>query len=312
MRFAPTWPVGIPSDTVQVLPEPLWRERADTHAATVDALTAGRRERRATGRSHPVEDFLFEYYNFRPSQLRRWHPGAGVALEGAAERADWAFYQYADRRARLDVTAFVAQRESALLFVRRLLSATLSRPGRFGCFGLHEWAMVYRADEDAIRHAGWPLRLGPKGTDEVVEQATITCSHFDAYRFFTPDAAPLNRLAPTREDQVALEQPGCLHAGMDVYKWCFKLSPLVPSDLMLDAFRLALEIRELDMRAAPYDLSELGYEPVRIETPEGRAEYAAAQRAFSERSNALRRRLLDVLPTAPQQPRTADAAHGSH
>ncbi|USQ79260.1 3-methyladenine DNA glycosylase [Ornithinimicrobium faecis] len=281
---------------MQVLPEPVWRARADAHAATVDALTAGRLERRADGRKHPVEDFLFEYYNFRPAQLRRWHPGAGVALEGAAERGDWSCYAYAEGRASLDVASFVAKRESALLFVRRLLSSTLSRPGRFGCFGLHEWAMVYRADDEQVRHGGWPLRLGSAGTDQVVEQATITCSHFDAYRFFTPDAAPLNRLSPTRGDQVTMEQPGCLHGGMDVYKWCFKLTPLVPSELTLDAFRLALEIRELDMRAAPYDLSELGYEPVRIETPAGRAEYAAEQRAFSERSNDLRRRLLDVLP----------------
>ena len=278
--------------TVQVLSEPEWRERAEAHAAAVDALTAGRLRRRADGRKHPVEDFLFEYYNFRPAQLRRWHPGGGVALEGAAERADWAFYEYADGLARVDVAGFVERRGSAIDFVRALLGATLSRPGRFGCFGLHEWAMVYRADEETIRHGGWPLRLGPRGTDEVVEQATISCSHFDAYRFFTAEAQPLNRLAPSREGQVAMEQPGCLHAGMDVYKWCFKLTPLVPSDLTLDAFRLALEIRELDMRAAPYDLSELGYEPVRIETPMGRAEYAAAQRAFSERSNDLRRRLL--------------------
>nr|WP_281497077.1 3-methyladenine DNA glycosylase [Ornithinimicrobium sp. F0845] len=258
-------------------------------------MTAGRLERRADGRRHPVEDFLFEYYNFRPAQLRRWHPGGGVALEGAAERADWSFYEYADGLARVDVAAFVERRGSAIDFVRGLLTATLSRPGRFGCFGLHEWAMVYRASDEQIRHGGWPLRLGPDGTDQVVEQATITCSHFDAYRFFTREAAPLNRLAPTREGQVAMEQPGCLHAGMDVYKWCFKLTPLVPSDLTLDAFRLALEIRELDMRAAPYDLTELGYEPIRIETPEGRAEYAAAQRAFSERSNDLRRRLLNKI-----------------
>ena len=284
--------------TTQVLSETDWRALAEAHAAAVDALTAGRLERRADGRKHPVEDFLFEYYNHRPGQLRRWHPGAGVKLEGAAERADWSCYAYADGQASVDVAAFVAKRESALLFVRRLLSSTLSRPGRFGCFGLHEWAMVYRADEEAIRHGGWPLRLGSAGTDEVVEGATITCSHFDAYRFFTPDAAPLNRLTPTREDQLSMEQPGCLHGGMDVYKWCFKLAPLVPSDLTLDAFRLALEIRELDMRAAPYDLSELGYQPVRIETPEGRAEYAVTQREFSTRGNDLRRRLLGILSEA--------------
>ena len=135
----------------------------------------------------------------------------------------------------------------------------------------------------------------PGGTDEVVERHGIRCSHFDAFRFFTEDAAPRNALQPTRDGQVALEQPGCLHAGMDVYKWAFKLTPLVPSDLVADAFDLAREIRVLDMQASPYDLRELGYDPVPIETAEGKAAYLERQRDFAERSNALRRRLLDVL-----------------
>ena len=95
-----------------------------------------------------------------------------------------------------------------------------------------------------------------------------------------------------------MEQPGCLHAGMDVYKWAFKLSPLVPSDLVLDAFLLAREIRLLDMQASPYDLGDLGHPPVAIETPEGKAQYLGRQRAFAERSNELRRRLLAVLDTS--------------
>ncbi|PZU45215.1 MAG: 3-methyladenine DNA glycosylase, partial [Arsenicicoccus sp.] len=147
---------------------------------------------------------------------------------------------------------------------------------------------------EEVRH-DWPLRLGPEGTDEVVESHQVACSHFDAHRFFTPDATPRNTLTPSRETQLDLEQPGCLHAGMDVYKWCFKLAPAVPSDLTLDAFLLARDIRELDMRAAPYDLRPLGYEPVRIETADGKREYAEAQRAFTRRSNALRQRIIDVL-----------------
>ncbi len=85
----------------------------------------------------------------------------------------------------------------------------------------------------------------------------------------------------------------------------------MPSDLVMDCFDLAREIRELDMRASPYDLSELGYEPVAIETPQGKAEYAAAQRGFSARGQELRRRLLaavDLLVQGtPGQPATAGA-----
>ena len=86
---------------------------------------------------------------------------------------------------------------------------------------------------------------------------------------------------------------------MDIYKWAVKLGPLVPGELLLDAFELAASIRELDMRASPYDLSAWGYEPVAIETPEGKAEYVRAQRGFAARGNALRERLVDAVGELP-------------
>src|SRR3954462_11899890 len=82
--------------------------------------------------------------------------------------------------------------------------------------------------------------------------------------------------------------------GRDLYKWAYKLSPAVPGELVADAFELAVDVRELDMRASPYDLRNHGYEPVAIETPEGKAEYAAAQRGFAAKGAGLRRRLLRV------------------
>ena len=168
--------------------------------------------------------------------------------------------------------------------------------------------MVYRVAEDETRHADWPLRLGPAGTDAVVESHRIACSHFDAYRFFTEPARPLNTLRPGSQDRPDFEQPGCLHAGMDLYKHAFRLSPMVSSDLVADCFELARDIRVLDMRAAPYDLTGLvdhdgaPFTPVRIETPEGKQEYVAAQRDFAERGAPLRARLIDectrLLPAA--------------
>lgn len=89
-----------------------------------------------------------------------------------------------------------------------------------------------------------------------------------------------------------MEQPGCLHAGMDLYKWAVKLGPLVPGELMLDAFELARDIRELDMRASPYDLTGWGYSAVPVETPEGKAAYVAAQREFTARAQPIRAALL--------------------
>lgn len=272
-----------------------WLPRAAAHRAAVESLTAGRRERKSRGEKHPVDDFLFEYYRHRPSGLARWHPGVGVGLVGALEHEQWRGYVTTDGVTTLDVDAFMERRGAAVDFVRALLASTLERPATFSCFGLHEWAMVYGLPEGAVRHEDWPLRLGSAGTDAVVEAHQISCSHYDAYRFFTPPAEPLNQLKPARDTMPAFEQSGCLHAGMDIYKWCFKLAPLVPSDLTLDAFKLARRIREMDMRAAPYDLTSLGYEPVRIETPEGKAEYVAAQRVFTREGNLLRQRLLEAL-----------------
>jgi hypothetical protein len=279
-----------------VVPAEEWLARAAAHEARIDRWTAPHRERRRAGRTHPVLDFLFTYYSETPGRLRRWHPGPGVALApspaGPAPQAGWRWYATgADEVVRLDGPALLAARADTVRFVRRLLAATATRPPFTGCFGLHEWAMVYR--DGGTRHAV-PLRLGPEGTDAVVEAHPIRCSHFDAFRFFTPPAVERNRVRPTRETQPELEQPGCLHAGMDLYKWAYKLSPATPSDLVADCFELAVEIRELDMRASPYDLRAHGYEPVPIETPAGKAEYVAAQRGFAERGGALRERLIDL------------------
>jgi hypothetical protein len=100
-------------------------------------------------------------------------------------------------------------------------------------------------------------------------------------------------LRPGPGDRAAFEQPGCLHAGMDLYKHAFRLSPLISSDLVADCFELARDIRVLDMRAAPYDLADLGFDPVRVETAEGKRSYAAAQASFAERGAPLRARLIE-------------------
>jgi hypothetical protein len=268
------------------LEEADWHARTAAHEERVDGLLGDHLDRRRRGVKHPVHDFLFTYYSFRPAQLRRWSPGFGVVClttrQGASSgtRAAPAEVTVDDLEARRDLVANT----------HALLAATAARQPHLGCLGLHEWAMVYRSEE--VRHSAYPLRLGPDGTDEVVESHRIACSHFDAYRFFTEPARPRNALAPAAHDRVTFEQPGCLHAGMDLYKHAFRLWPLVPSELVVDCFELAGDIRVLDMRASPYDLSDLGYEPVRIETLEGKREYAAAQRDFAERGVPLRERLV--------------------
>ena len=278
-----------------VLSRAEWGPLADAHAARVDRFVRPHLERREARVKHPVHDFLFTYYSQRPAQLRRWHPGVGVALEDAPEHEGWKGYRVGARSgARVEVDpAYVASQRPLVEGIRRLLVATASRPAQLGCFGLHEWAMVHRASEHGTRHE-WPLRLGERGTDEVVEGHRITCTHFDAFRFFTPSARPLNTLSPGSRDREDFEQPGCLHAGMDLYKHAFRLSPMVSSELVADCFELAWDIRVLDMRASPYDLADLGLDPVRIETAEGKRAYADAQAAFAERGAPLRARLVET------------------
>jgi hypothetical protein len=230
--------------------------------------------RRRAGVPHPVHDFLFTYYSFSPAKLLDWQPGwPSSGTPGLLEK-----------------------RMPLLTSTLGLLRATAERQPTLACFGLHEWAMVHRADE--TRHPV-PLRLGAEGTDEVVESHRITCSHFDAFRFFTPSAVPLNQLRPGSDDRPAYEQPGCLHATMDLYKHAFRLWPLVGSDLVADCFELAWDVRVVDMRAAPYDMTGTrldptgeSWTPIAIETPEGKQEYAAHQRAFAERAHPIRDELI--------------------
>lgn len=284
------------------MPQEQWLPRAEAHAERLQTWVAPHLARRARGEAHPVLDFLFTYYAHSPAKLVRWHPGAHVALTGPAadERLAWPLHAEVDawdghgvvRAVGLDRATWAERKEPAARRVADLLRATASRPGQFACFGLHEWAMVYRSGEP--RHGAVPLRLGATGTDAVVEGAQLQCSHYDAFRFFTPQAVERTALRPTRERQVELEQPGCLHASMDLYRHAFVLGPAVPGELLADCFALAVEVRELDMRASPYDLRAAGYAPVAIETSEGRATYAAAQRAFAARAAALRTRLIEV------------------
>ena len=280
------------TSTQRVLQPAEWQELRDRHRDRVERWVRPHLERRRSKAAHPVEDFLFTYYSFRPAALQRWHPGFGTTLVGADEHVG--LKGYGPLGDGVGVTpAHVASQRSLVESVDALLAATTARPANFGCFGMHEWAMVYRQGPDDVRHAAWPLRLGSRGTDEVVESHRIACSHFDAFRFFTEPARPLNTLQPGRDDRPAFEQPACLHAGMDLYKHAFRLTPMVPSELVADCFELARDIRVLDMRASPYDLAGLGYDAVRIETAEGKQEYVAAHRAFADRAAPLRARVLE-------------------
>lgn len=284
----------IAAPPIVVLPEADWHARRRRHEERVLAWTAPHQARAARGEKHPVHDFLFEYYRYRPGWLRRWHPGPDVVLQGdsAREYLRWPEYHATAEGVGLNCAALEPRRRESLAWVVGLLRATAERPPMFACHGLHEWAMVYRQAPGEVRHHRWPLRFPPEELAQIVESLPVRCSHYDAFRFFTAPARPLNRLQPTRVDAPQFEQRGCLHANMDLYKWAFKFAPFTPAELVADCFALARDIREVDMRASPYDLRRLGFEPIPIETPAGRVEYEQHQRAFAARGEPLRARLI--------------------
>ncbi len=277
----------------RVLDEPTWRSRAAAHARRAEQWTIPHLERRKRGEKHPVMDFLFEYYPYSPGKLRTWHPGIGVALEG-----NWnppsgkSSYKQMDNGWTVDART---ADQTRLALALRILEGTMSRPAQHSCFGMHEWAMVYRMDPKQVRHEQQPLRLSIEEISAAVDEVGLRCTHIDAFRFFADEAVPLNANTPTRANQPEMEQPGCLHANMDLFKYAMWFQPYVPGDLVLDCFELSAHSRVIDMRASPYDVADLGYPPIAIETSEGRQEYAREQRLIAERARPLRLQLHDIF-----------------
>lgn len=278
---------------MRVVTRDVWERGRSAYLGRVRPLAEDRLRRTGRGEKHPAYDFLFEYYSFRPSHLLRWTPGFGVRLDGATrDDVAWAEFEECDGGLSLPAAAFPGHRGDYLRWAIRYLGAVASRPPAFGCAGLHEWAMVYR--DPAVRHPYVPLRLTREETDAVVDSLPLRCTHYDAFRFFTAAAAPLNRWELTRAATPDHDQPGCLHANMDLYRFAYKIAPFCPSDVVADALDVARAAREIDMRASPYDLGAYGFEPVKVETADGRAEYAELQRGVFELARPVRERLLAV------------------
>jgi hypothetical protein len=278
---------------MQIVPWDEWRAERRAYLGRVRPFAEARLRRVSHQEKHPVYDFLFEYFSFRPAHLMRWSPGCGRVLAGATrEDVPWAEFAAGDAGLSLDAAAFPAQRHGYLKWAATYLEAVGTREPAFGCAGLHEWAMVYR--EPNVRHPYVPLRLSHAETDAVVESLPLRCSHYDAYRFFTPPAVPRNRWELTREATTDHDQAGCLHVNMDLYRFAYKIAPFCPGDVVADAFDVARAAREIDMRASPYDLAAYGFAAVPIETAAGRAEYAELQREVYRLGRPVRERLLGV------------------
>lgn len=276
------------------LPETEWRSLWQAHQKKVATLIDDYLERRQHQQKDPVMDFLFEYYAFRPSHLKRWSPGFGVLLERGTKDPlpDINEMLKVEAGAFLDPEQFPESRKNSLKWILTLLEGSRERKPAFGCFGMHEWAMVYKRDH--LRHQReLPLRMEKEALAEFVESRPLVCTHFDAFRFFSDPAKPMNKQSLSRENFTENEQPGCLHTNMDLYKWAFKGFPWISSDLIREAFTLAVEARFIDMKASPYDLSSRGLEPIKIESEEGRKEYLEKQKHIFRKSIPIREQLIE-------------------
>jgi hypothetical protein len=292
-------PAMIACHDVMTLADAEWCALASAHFDRAMVHTGPARERRDRGLPHPIADFLFEYYPYPFAFLEQWHPGHGTSIEWSVEAEhDPAMRHLSGRGYRHENGALLAdpslmpeKEKQRLEWICSLLEATRDRAPNFACHGLHEWAMVYGGR--SVRHEKiLPLRLPQHEIDALVSNRPICCSHHDAFRFFAPDARGFNRLQPdlaTRHDH---EQPGCLHANMDLYKWAAKAMPWCGSALLIECFELAVRIRDLDMRASPYDLTAWGRDAVCIETSEGRKAYENEQRALATEAQPLREQLI--------------------
>lgn len=284
-------PTMLPAGIRKELAPREWRQQKADHEHRIGKLIDPYLQRRSEQKKDPVMDFLFEYYAFRPSHLRRWTPGLGFFLVDGATR-DWPFEEMRsqDSGCFLDIADFPASRISSLKWILKLLRNSADRRPSFGCFGMHEWAMVYKAD--TIRHQHLSLRMDMDELASFVESRPLVCTHFDAFRFFTDEAKPQNKFELNRERFHKMEQPGCLHTNMDLYKWAFKMYPWISSSTIRRAFELAVETRVVDMKASPYDLRDRGLAPIKIETEEGQLEYVEKQRAIFKKSRPIRQRLI--------------------
>lgn len=284
-----------------VLDEPDWTAMAYDHEEKLSAVIDPYLEKRSRQQKDPVLDFLFEYYAFRPSHLMRWSPGIGITLKysDVSTLPEISELNCSDGIAKLNPVFFPRKRVRSAKWTLELLKNSAERKPMFGCFGMHEWAMVYRAEN--VRHQQIPLRLSDDEIAEFVESRPLVCTHFDAYRFFTKKARPMNKHELSRETFQDTEQPGCVHTNMDLYKWAFKLYPWISSEIIREAFFNALKTRKVDMQASPYDAAEFGLKPIKIETEPGRKEYIERQMEIYQNSQPIRHRLIKAYKEVIQR-----------
>ena len=152
----------------------------------------------ACAQSHPIFNFIFQYYFIEKRILLRWTPGPGVLVRGAApvepllwQGRGWQAHADGGHYDPRQLHSGKPGRLNGLRRARDILRRTAERAAHLNCFGMHEWAMLYQPDGECAppRHQQLPLRLEQAALNRVVAETRIACTHFDAYRFFAPSVS---------------------------------------------------------------------------------------------------------------------------
>lgn len=314
----------------------VWQKEAAFHFSELERLlyppgTDNVKKRSHLIRTHPIYNFLHTYYRYSAKNLKFYSPGVDVLMEldeqddkeqrcsssSSSSSSDGSrrhneedhdlnmkYIQITDGQC----SYLLPEQEKpdgpygwiTLSRNRDILRLTASRVPFYGCFGYHEWAMLYSGRIAGINapltphQKDVPLRVSQAVIDEVVETLGLRCTHYDAFRFFHKTAQPLNSINPlTRATQAEHEQPGCVHASMDLFKYAYQLYPFCPASLLRDCLTVALTAREIDMRASPYDTTNVPFcgAPICVETAEGRLEYMAEQERLTLLAAPVREQL---------------------
>ena len=243
------------------------------------------------------------YYPLSPAKLRRWHPGAGVVLAGPSAAYLGLRGLPAGRRRRHRGPRPPARRPGDRLpDVRRLLAATRGRGPRSSAAS----ACTSGRWSTGSRRRGPPRGLAAaaghgRHRRRSSRRAAIAVHALRRVPVLHPGgAARSTRCSPTRDTQPELEQPGCLHAGMDLYKWALQADPLMPSRA---GGRL--------LRAGPGDPRRSTCGPRRTTWPASATRRSrwrprtagpttSGQRGFADSGALLRTRLIAALTSSPR------------
>ena len=221
----------------------------------------------ASGRGLPVHVLLVRVRR----RLRRWHPGAGVLLADADPADFGPDYTLTAAGSPSTRHGVRARRGEAIAWIREAARGAppSGRPSS-AASALHEWAMVYR--QPRTSSATRTGRCGSAAADRPrsSRRQPVRCSHFDAFRFFTPGGPAAERAAADpghagrpRTAGLPAREHGPLQVGVQAVAAGSRRTG------RRTASRWPGRSGRSTCRPARTTSPALGYQPVRIETAGG-------------------------------------------